>query len=84
MASLVRFQGFGLASVADVVAQLISKGKAREVGQVSTLPPGIPEVSLDDLKSRFDPWYKKWWIWAIAGTVAAGGTYFLIRRKKTK
>lgn len=72
----------GSLSVADLVASLVTRGKAREVGQVATLPPGVPEVTLSQLKSAFDPWYKKWWIWAIAGTVAVGGTYYIVRKKK--
>jgi hypothetical protein len=73
--------GFG-ATVGEEVARLVSKGRILEVGTAATLPTGVPEITLAQLKRRFDPFFKQWWFWAITGTVVAGGAVFFIRRRR--
>ncbi len=70
------------ASIGDEITKLVTAGKARQVGVAAALPPGIPEVTLGELNRLFDPWFKKWWIWAGAGVALAGGTYFAVKRRR--
>lgn len=69
-------------SIGEEIDKIVAAGRARQVGVVSAVPAGIPIVTLDELLRRFSPWYKKWWIWAGAGVVLAGGTYFALRRRR--
>ena len=83
MAELSAYTNGGLgASIGDEIDKLISAGKARQIGTSVTLPPGVEEVTIDQLSRVFDPWFKKWWIWAGAGVALAGGTYFILRRRR--
>jgi len=84
MAGLSAYASYqlGAGSIGDEINALVSAGKVRRVGIVSTLPPGIPEVTLDQLRKQVDPWYKKWWVWAIAGTTVTGGALFYWRRRR--
>lgn len=75
--------GAGLGgSVSEEVARLVARGKAREVATVATLPAGVREVSIQEAIRLFDPLLKRWWVWAIAGTVVVGGAYLVIRRRR--
>jgi hypothetical protein len=75
--------GAGLgASISEEIAKLVARGKAREIATVAALPAGVPEVSISEAKKLFDPLLKKWWVWAIAGTVVVGGAYLVIRRRR--
>lgn len=75
--------GAGLgASISEEIARLVARGKAREIATVATLPTGVREVSVAEAKRLFDPLFKRWWVWAIAGTVVVGGAYLVIRRRR--
>ncbi len=81
----VVFQGAGLgvSDVGLILDKLITRGVLREVGTATTKPVGIPEKSIDQVKSEFAPWYKKWWVWAIVGggVVGTGLTVYFVRRR---
>ncbi len=83
MTSALQIYGAGLGgSISEEITKLISRGKAREVGTSAVLPPGIQELSISEAKKLFDPLFKRWWVWAIAGTVVVGGGYLVIRRRR--
>jgi hypothetical protein len=76
------FGNFGQ-SIGDRIDKLITQGLIRQVGTVATAPEGMRVVKIDDLESEFAPWFKKWWVWAIAGTVVVGGVgFFYFRRRR--
>jgi len=74
----------GAGSISAQIDDLISTGRAKQVGVSATIPPGIPVVGIDDLQKLFGaPFYKKWWFWAGIGTLTLGGGYIFLRRKRT-
>jgi hypothetical protein len=82
--SLVQFQGFGATD--PTIDALITAGKLREVSRTAAKPTGMLEMSLADLQSKYAPWYKKWWVWAIVGgvVVAGAGTIWYVRRRRRR
>ncbi len=77
------YGALGSSSISDQISDLILKGQVRQVGVSATIPPGVPEVRIEDLKKLFGaPVYKKWWFWAAIGTVTVGGGYFFMRRRR--
>lgn len=85
MALPVQVYGTFGQSVGEEVDKLVAKGLAREVGTAVTLPPGIREVSLSELKSLFGKaFYKTWWFWTIVGTTVVGGGVWYWRRSKKR
>jgi len=84
MAGLSAYAAYqlGAGSIGDEINALIAAGRVKQVGVVSKLPPGVPEVSIDQLRKQVDPWYKKWWVLAIAGTTVAGGALLYWRRRR--
>lgn len=85
MNDLVTFQGgLGAASINERINALIAAGRLREVGTSATKPSNVPERSIDEVESAYGkPWYKRWWVWALAGTavVGTGLTIYLVRRR---
>jgi hypothetical protein len=82
-ANAVTFQAS--ASIGDRVDQLVARGVLQEVAQTSTKPAGVPELSIDEVESKYaTPWYKRWWVWAIGGLTVTGIglSVYLIRRRR--
>ncbi len=71
------------ASVGDRIDQLIQKGFLSQVGTSAIAPTGVPILTIDELESRFaSPWYKKWWVLALAGTAVVGGGILVFRPRR--
>jgi hypothetical protein len=74
--------GLGAATIGERIQKLIDVGSLSQVGVADTLPVGLPLLTIDQLEKEFGkPWYKQWWVWALAGTAVAGGTYLVLRRR---
>lgn len=73
-----------VSSISDRINALVAANKVTEIAQVDKLPPGVLEVSIDQVEKTYAPWYKRWWIWALAGSVVLGGTVIVLRRGKRR
>ncbi len=72
----------GAGAVTEAVKNWVDKGIVKEWATTTTLPPGMPEKTIEEVEKELSPWYKKWWVWALAGTGAVGIGYLGYRAVK--
>jgi hypothetical protein len=74
-----------LGSITSRIDKMVAAGAVAQVASTTSLPAGVKELSIEEAEKLYgSPWYKKWWVWAIAGGVVAGGvtlTVFMKRRR---
>jgi hypothetical protein len=69
----VGMEGLSFSPLVVSVIQAPAPDKEEEKTFTETIfPPEEKEVALKSEPSLEKPWYKKWWVWAIAGAVVVG------------